>query len=121
MLSSIDFGNTGLKVSRLGFGTFDLGSPSLNISPEEGGQILAESYKLGLNFWDTSDDHGGPTLLTSVDRRSTATLYVLGGKNRGYVTEEPAVLFGQNYILSTSGETAAHLGRHLPVDQVMLA
>jgi len=53
----VNLGNTGLKVSKLGFGTFDFGVP-LDISPEEGGRILIESYKLGVNFWDTSDDYG---------------------------------------------------------------
>ena len=46
-----------MKVSKLGFGTFDFGEP-LNISPKEGGQILIDSYQLGVNFWDTSDDYG---------------------------------------------------------------
>lgn len=54
----VNLGNTGLKVSKLGFGTFDFGVPSLNVSPDEGGRILAESYRLGVNFWDTSDDYG---------------------------------------------------------------
>ncbi len=54
----VNLGSTGLKVSKLGFGTFDFGVPSLNISPEEGGQILVECYKLGINFWDMSDDYG---------------------------------------------------------------
>jgi len=44
-------------VSKLGFGTVDFGNP-LHLSPEEGGRILAESYWLGVNFWDTSDDYG---------------------------------------------------------------
>lgn len=50
----VNLGDTGLKVSKLGFGTFDFGVPSLNISPGEGGRILVESYKLGVNFWDAS-------------------------------------------------------------------
>jgi len=54
----VKLGNTGLKVSKLGFGTFDLGVPSLKITPDQGGQILAEAYRLGVNFWDTSDDYG---------------------------------------------------------------
>ena len=54
----VDLGSTGLKASKLGFGTFDFGVPSLKISSSEGGRILAESYKLGVNFWDTSDDYG---------------------------------------------------------------
>jgi len=53
----VSLGNTGLKVSKLGFGTVDFGVP-LNLSPEEGGRILMESYKLGTNFWDSSDDYG---------------------------------------------------------------
>jgi aryl-alcohol dehydrogenase-like predicted oxidoreductase len=57
-VSTVNLGNTGLRVSKLGFGTFDFGVPSLSISPEEGGRILVESYKLGVNFWDTSDDYG---------------------------------------------------------------
>jgi len=55
---TVNLGRTGLKASKLGFGTFDFGVPSLNISPEEGGRILIESYKLGVNFWDASDDYG---------------------------------------------------------------
>jgi aryl-alcohol dehydrogenase-like predicted oxidoreductase len=54
----VNLGSTGLKVSKLGFGTFDFGVPSLNVTPEEGSRILIESYKLGVNFWDTSDDYG---------------------------------------------------------------
>src|SRR3990170_6560861 len=54
----VNLGTSGLKVSKLGFGTFDFGIPSLNISSEEGGRILMEAYKLGVNFWDTSDDYG---------------------------------------------------------------
>jgi aryl-alcohol dehydrogenase-like predicted oxidoreductase len=54
----VDLGSTGLKVSKIGFGTFDFGVPSLNISPEEGGRILVESHRLGVNFWDASDDYG---------------------------------------------------------------
>jgi len=57
MVPVVSLGNTGLKVSKLGFGTVDFGVP-LNLRPEEGGQILAESNRLGVNFWDTSDDYG---------------------------------------------------------------
>lgn len=53
----VNLGGTGLKVSKLGFGTWAY-QDALNISPEEGGRVLAESYKLGVNFWDTSDNYG---------------------------------------------------------------
>jgi aryl-alcohol dehydrogenase-like predicted oxidoreductase len=48
----VDLGTTGLRVSRLGFG------PPVDITSEEGGRLLFDSYKLGVNFWDTSDDYG---------------------------------------------------------------
>lgn len=47
-----------MKVSRLGFGTFDFGVPSLRIAPQKGGEILAEAHRLGVTYWDTSDDYG---------------------------------------------------------------
>jgi len=55
---TVRLGSTGLAVSRIGFGTFDFGDPSLKISPEKGAKILAESYRFGINFWDSSDDYG---------------------------------------------------------------
>jgi aryl-alcohol dehydrogenase-like predicted oxidoreductase len=48
----VNLGTTRLRVSKLGFG------PPVNITPEEGGKLLFNSFKLGVNFWDTSDDYG---------------------------------------------------------------
>jgi aryl-alcohol dehydrogenase-like predicted oxidoreductase len=48
----VKLGSTGLEVSKLGIG------PPTNLSPEEGGRLLTDSYELGVNFWDTSDDYG---------------------------------------------------------------
>ena len=48
----VKLGSTGLEVSKLGIG------PPTNLSPEEGGRLLVDSYELGVNFWDTSDDYG---------------------------------------------------------------
>ena len=58
VLPQVRLGGTGLKLSRLGFGTYDFGVTSNRITPEQGGRILAEAWKLGVNFWDTSDDYG---------------------------------------------------------------
>jgi aryl-alcohol dehydrogenase-like predicted oxidoreductase len=54
----VNLNNTELKVSKLGFAPFDIAVSSRKISPEEGGRILAEAYKYGVNYWDTSDDYG---------------------------------------------------------------
>jgi len=55
---NVNLGATGLQVSKLGFGTFDFGVPSLHITPREGARILKESLKLGVRYWDTSEDYG---------------------------------------------------------------
>jgi aryl-alcohol dehydrogenase-like predicted oxidoreductase len=48
----VKLGSTGLEVSKLGIG------PPTNLSLEECGRLLIDSYELGVNFWDTSDDYG---------------------------------------------------------------
>lgn len=59
-------GDTGLTVSRLCYGTepftFKKGPDGAktqgDVPPREGGRRLAEAHRLGVNFWDTSDDYG---------------------------------------------------------------
>jgi aryl-alcohol dehydrogenase-like predicted oxidoreductase len=58
-MPKVDLGTTGLRVSKLGFG------PPVNITPEEGGRLLFDCYKLGVNFWDTSDDYGSHSHIVS--------------------------------------------------------
>lgn len=52
-MERVELGRTGLKVSRLAFGT-----GYLDGSVTAGTRLLAEAYDLGVNFWDTSDDYG---------------------------------------------------------------
>jgi aryl-alcohol dehydrogenase-like predicted oxidoreductase len=47
-------GRTGLHVSRLSFGTAALAE----LSPQEGGELLIEAFKLGVNLWDSASDYG---------------------------------------------------------------
>lgn len=48
-------GNTGLKVSRLCFGTLTMGPLQANLPLELGAELLEEAYKKGVNFWDTAE------------------------------------------------------------------
>jgi len=67
-IPTVRLGKTGLKVSKLGFGTFDFGVPSVRIGPKKGGQILARARKLGVSFWDTSEDYGShPHIASALD------------------------------------------------------
>jgi aryl-alcohol dehydrogenase-like predicted oxidoreductase len=52
-IDRVELGRTGLKVSRLAFGTGYLDSPV-----GAGAKLLVEAAELGVNFWDTSDDYG---------------------------------------------------------------
>jgi aryl-alcohol dehydrogenase-like predicted oxidoreductase len=65
-MRKVRLGETKIKISRLCYGTepfnFKKGPPGKktqgDIEPSEGGRILAEALKYGVNFWDTSDDYG---------------------------------------------------------------
>jgi len=54
----VSIGSTGLRASKLGFGTVDFGIAKNRIGPREGGRILSRAYDLGVTYWDTSDDYG---------------------------------------------------------------
>jgi aryl-alcohol dehydrogenase-like predicted oxidoreductase len=52
-MKKITLKRTGLKVSRVCFGTGRIE----NYKPRYGGQLLKKAYKKGINFWDTADDY----------------------------------------------------------------
>jgi len=54
-LEYIKLGNTGILVSRLCFGGLVIGPLQKNLSIEEGGEVVAEALRLGVNFIDTAD------------------------------------------------------------------
>jgi len=76
----VSLGDSGLKVSKLGFGTVDFGVPSLKISPENGGRILVGAYKLGVDFWDTSEDYGSHPHIASALRHVPRKKVVISTK-----------------------------------------
>lgn len=61
-MESVNFGNTGLVVSRLSIGTGTNGwahhSEQTALGLEGLSTLLQESYELGINFWDTADQYG---------------------------------------------------------------
>lgn len=56
--NNILLGNTGLRVSRLSFGTVFMGPQGDQMSPEQGSALLLHAFEQGVHFWDTSDDYG---------------------------------------------------------------
>jgi len=82
----VNLGNTGLKVSKLGFGEVDFGDKDpLRLRPKEGWRILPESYKLGVNFWDSSDDYAthplGASALKLLPRKDVVISYKTSAKS----------------------------------------
>ena len=53
----VDFGNTGLTVSRLGVGLAEIGSMSLD-QEAEAGRIFGSALDAGINFLDTAECYG---------------------------------------------------------------
>lgn len=49
-----ELGNTGIKVSRICFGGLTVGPLQRNMSFEEGGEVILEAFKNGINFIDTA-------------------------------------------------------------------
>ena len=57
-MQSVDLGRTGLRVSKLCFGTLTMSPLQKNLSPEEGAKLLLHAYERGVNFLDTADLYG---------------------------------------------------------------
>ena len=51
-------GRSGLKVSRLCFGTLTMSPLQRDMSPEEGAKLLVHAYERGVRFLDTADLYG---------------------------------------------------------------
>lgn len=58
-----ELGNTGLKVSCLGFGASPLGNVFGSVPEEEAIATVREAFRMGINFFDTS-----PYVIFSSDR-----------------------------------------------------
>jgi len=84
----VNLGTTKLKVSKLGFGTFDFGVPSLKIDPAEGGRILMEAHELGVSFWDTSEDYGSHPHIASALKLVPRKEVVISTKTNAKNVEE---------------------------------
>lgn len=64
-------GNTGLRVSRLCFGSLTIGPLQADLSPAEGARILSRAFDRGVNFVDTAELYGNyPHLARALAGRS---------------------------------------------------
>jgi len=82
----VNLGKSGLKVSKLGLGEVDFGNKDpFNLRPKEGWRMLTEAYKLGVNFWDSSDDYDahplGASALKLLPRKEIVISYKTSANN----------------------------------------
>lgn len=49
-----ELGNTGIKVSEIGFGVLTVGATQLDLSVEESGRLIEYAMEQGINFFDTA-------------------------------------------------------------------
>ena len=54
-MRQVDLGSSGLRVSKLCFGTLTMSPLQQNFSPEDGARLLIHAYERGINFLDTAD------------------------------------------------------------------
>ena len=58
MLSKTTLGDTGIEVTKLGFGALVMGSLQANIPPEEGAKVIRKALEQGISFIDTAHVYG---------------------------------------------------------------
>lgn len=58
MVPRVEYGQTGLLVSRVCVGTGAMGPERHNLSPADGAAILRRAHERGLIFWDTAPSYG---------------------------------------------------------------
>ncbi len=80
--SNIVLGNTGLTVSRLGFGTVYMGPDGDNLTTAEGARLLLYGFELGIHYWDTSDDYGSHPHVALALRQLDRSKVVISSKTR---------------------------------------
>ncbi len=58
MLPKTMLGNTGIRVTKLGFGALVMGSMQANMPPEEGAKVIRKALEQGISFIDTAHVYG---------------------------------------------------------------
>jgi predicted aldo/keto reductase-like oxidoreductase len=58
MLAKTMLGNTGINVTKLGFGTLTIGTMQANLPPDEGAKVIRKALEQGISFLDTAHTYG---------------------------------------------------------------
>ncbi|MGE0494824.1 MAG: aldo/keto reductase [Vulcanimicrobiota bacterium] len=92
MLSEVDFGRTGLRVSRLCAGTGSSGNGAESMqgrqAPDEYADVLERAFELGIRFWDTALQYGTHPHLRTALARVGRQAVVIGSKTHAAGAEQ---------------------------------
>ncbi len=80
-------GNTGLMVSQICFGSLTVGPLQADLSPEKGGEALAEAIRLGVNFTDTAELYGTYPHIKAAMKQTGKYDLVISSKTYAYTKE----------------------------------
>ncbi len=54
-MEKVLLGNTGIKISKVGFGVLTIGETQLNLREDEGSEIISYAVSKGINLFDTAE------------------------------------------------------------------
>jgi aryl-alcohol dehydrogenase-like predicted oxidoreductase len=77
-------GRTGLKVSRLAFGSLTMGPLQRGLTPEAGGSLLIHAYERGVNFVDTAELYGTYAHIREALKVIPRNEYIISTKSYAY-------------------------------------
>lgn len=79
-------GNTGLEVSRMCFGGLIIGPLQVNLSPEQGADVILKAVELGVNFIDTAELYGTYPHIREAIKKSNKQI-IIATKSYAYSKE----------------------------------
>ena len=98
-------GRSGLKVSKLCFGTLTMSPLQRNMSPEEGAKLLIHAYEKGVRFLDTADRYDFDTKTQSVHEVIVVFLSFFLGTNDQQIDDRDDRCNVKNCPYNTAHET----------------
>jgi len=81
-------GSTGLKVSKLAFGTLTISPLQKNLSVEESLPVMLEAFKQGINFFDTAEGYDNYDHLRNFLKHVNRKAVVISTKTYAYSREQ---------------------------------
>ena len=54
-MEKIFLGNTGIEISKVGFGVLTMGETQLNLAEDEGSELISYAITKGINLFDTAE------------------------------------------------------------------